>query len=313
MPPLVSVIIPNYNHAVYLKQRIDSVLDQTFTDLEVILLDDCSTDNSKNILMQYKDEPRVSAIEMNKENSGSTFFQWAKGVALAKGSYIWIAESDDYAAPTFLEETVGWMKKYPSAALCYVGSVIVDHAGGVLHSDWDKWTKKEQKSSQNYSVFDGREFALEYLIWRNYIYNASAVLFRRDLFYKIDASYQLFKYCGDHYFWSELARYGSVIKLYKKLNYFRQHTEKVSPKSERLGLQFLEGFKVFNHIDTVFHPGWYRKNSVLGRMYKRIVTFKNYEDPSIKMKVIKRYHTLYGSGIWKRWIYSFYKLINALK
>ena len=51
--PLVTVIIPNYNHAKYLRQRIDTVLNQTYTSFEVIILDDCSTDNSKDIILSY--------------------------------------------------------------------------------------------------------------------------------------------------------------------------------------------------------------------------------------------------------------------
>ena len=94
--PLVTVIIPNYNHAKYLRQRIDTVLNQTYTSFEVIILDDCSTDNSKDIILSYKDNPHISNIVLNSENSGSTFKQWNKGFELAKGDYIWIAESDDY-------------------------------------------------------------------------------------------------------------------------------------------------------------------------------------------------------------------------
>ena len=63
MKPLISVIIPNFNHAPYLKQRIDSVLSQTYDNLEVILLDDCSRDNSGEILSSYKNNPKVKKIK----------------------------------------------------------------------------------------------------------------------------------------------------------------------------------------------------------------------------------------------------------
>ncbi len=91
----VSVILPNYNHSKYLKQRIDSILNQTFQDFELILLDDNSPDDSVDIIESYRDHKRVSHIHLNKENSGSTFKQWERGFSLAKGEYIWIAESDD--------------------------------------------------------------------------------------------------------------------------------------------------------------------------------------------------------------------------
>lgn len=97
----VSVIIPNYCHARFLNQRIDSVLNQTYSDYEVIILDDCSTDNSREIIESYRNHPKISHIVYNEKNSGSTFIQWEKGFELARGEYIWIAESDD-VAPIYL-------------------------------------------------------------------------------------------------------------------------------------------------------------------------------------------------------------------
>ena len=105
MPPKVSVIVPNYNYARYLKARIDSILNQTFQDFELILLDDCSTDNSAEVLEGYRTHPLVAHLVVNTQNTGSPFAQWFRGIGLAQGEYIWIAESDDLAEPTFLETT----------------------------------------------------------------------------------------------------------------------------------------------------------------------------------------------------------------
>ena len=92
--PTVSVIVPNYNHAPYLRQRIESILDQSHQDFELILLDDCSTDGSRDIMESYRGDPRVSHIVYNEANSGSTFRQWDKGIELAQGECVWVAESD---------------------------------------------------------------------------------------------------------------------------------------------------------------------------------------------------------------------------
>ncbi len=75
--PLVSVIIPNYNHALYLDERIQSVLNQSYGHFEVIILDDLSKDNSREVMEKYRDYPHVSHIVYNTENSGSTFKQYA--------------------------------------------------------------------------------------------------------------------------------------------------------------------------------------------------------------------------------------------
>lgn len=109
--PKVSVIIPNFNHEKYLDERIQSVLNQTYTDFEVIILDDVSKDNSKEVIEKYRSNPHVSNIVYNTENSGSTFKQWAKGFNLAKGGLIWIAESDDSCSPKLLEKLVNEFEK----------------------------------------------------------------------------------------------------------------------------------------------------------------------------------------------------------
>ena len=121
MPPKVSVIVPNYNHARYLKARIDSILNQTFQDFELILLDDCSTDNSVELLQSYAGHPHVSHIVLNDRNTGSPFLQWQKGIGLAQGEYVWIAESDDTAQPDFLSTTVAVLDRASAkiAGLCF--------------------------------------------------------------------------------------------------------------------------------------------------------------------------------------------------
>ena len=104
--PKISIIVPNYNHSSFLNERLDSIFNQTFQDFEVILLDDKSTDNSTEILRHYTQNEKVSHFIINKKNSGSPFKQWKKGIELAKGEFIWIAESDDTCDLNFLEEQI---------------------------------------------------------------------------------------------------------------------------------------------------------------------------------------------------------------
>src|SRR5436190_5448850 len=117
--PQVSVIIPNYEHGRFLRQRMDTVLGQTFDDFELIILDDCSTDNSRDVIESYRGHPRISHIVYNQENSGSPFIQWRKGIELASGRWIWIAESDDYADLRFLEKMVNAANRNDRIGLVY--------------------------------------------------------------------------------------------------------------------------------------------------------------------------------------------------
>ena len=306
--PLISVIIPNYNHSLYLRMRIDSVLKQTYNNIELILLDDCSSDNSSEILTSYANHPKVSILDINKTNSGGTFKQWKKGLTYAKGDYIWIAESDDYADITFLERCVNLLMQNRDASICYTGSYLVDSTGKKLDLDWDKWTSREMKRKSKYKIFNGDKFIQNKLIWKNDIYNASAVLFRKDLYFKIDTMYQSFKYCGDHLFWIEMSRYGEVIKVFDKLNYFRQHDNKVSPQSAQMGLQFFEGFKVFDYIQSKYNLSWVKRNAVLGRIFKRINDHRSYVNSNKKQEVLNEYKVRYGNGIIKQMIYVLQKI-----
>mgnify|MGYP001131519261 CR=1 FL=1 len=124
--PTVSVIVPNYCHAPYLEQRIESILQQTFQDFELILLDDCSTDGSREILERYRNHPKVSGIFYNERNSGSPFKQWKKGLSKATGDYVWIAESDDFSSPCFLERCVRILDTRPDCSIVFTSSYIVD-------------------------------------------------------------------------------------------------------------------------------------------------------------------------------------------
>ena len=130
--PLVSIIILNYNHEKFLNQRINSILNQTFQDFELILMDDKSSDNSLKILNKYTNHPKVSHIVVNESNSGSPFKQLVKGLNICKGSFIWIAESDDYSEPDFLEKTIGLFRKDNKLSLVYTDSKIVDVSGKEL-------------------------------------------------------------------------------------------------------------------------------------------------------------------------------------
>ena len=131
--PRVTVVTPNYNHARYLPQRLDSILNQTFRDFELIILDNASTDNSREVIESYTKDPRVRTI-FNAENNGSTFKQWNLGLKHANGEYIWFAEADDYADPTLLKILVDRLDRHASVGLAYCQSWAIDADGNLLHN-----------------------------------------------------------------------------------------------------------------------------------------------------------------------------------
>lgn len=293
---MVSVIIPNYNHEKYLQHRIDSVLNQTYQDFELIILDDKSKDNSVEIIERYRTHPKVSHIVYNEVNSGTTFKQWKKGIELAKGDYIWIAESDDYADITFLEKVMLLIEKN-SSVLCFSQSYVIDEYDNI---------KRERVDILQSDFCNLDHFLSNDLLYGNVIYNASMVVFRKDAIDKsIWNELSHLTYCGDWLFWANLAINGSgtVSEVKEHLNYFRNHSSNVSNRSEANGLTFLEGFPISKMIakkqgiklDKEFHEKWfaewqhYRVYYLLSKKINlRILLLFLKQDPIIAFYEFKR-------------------------
>jgi len=221
----ISVILPNYNHDRFLNQRISSVLNQTYQDFELIILDDCSSDNSLALLEQWRNHPKVSHFIVNETNSGSPFRQWKRGIELAKGEWVWIAESDDLCELNFLSKMVNEICKKPNAGVVYAQSYDINEKGDRVY-DRVKYTQGFNPNIWNGSFgLDGLEFIQRYLSVKNVIPNASGVLFRREYCtpHVFDDSLMDMRMCGDWLFWIKLLEKGEVVFLSEHLNYFREH------------------------------------------------------------------------------------------
>lgn len=242
--PTVSVIVPNYNHAPYLQQRIESILNQTYQDFEVIILDDFSTDDSQLIIETYHSNQKISHIVYNETNSGSPFKQWDKGIHLAKGEYIWIAESDDWCEPSLLSTIIKGFDKNKNIVLGYVQSYFI------IESNIVKWV-----SNQRYleNTMNGIEYLKKELLFDNAIFNASMAVFRKSAYINLSLGYKDFKFCGDWLFWASIARQGDVFISGKILNYFRNHQGDVSSKAYVSGYNFIEEIRVlFIFLDNEY-------------------------------------------------------------
>ncbi|MDB5019940.1 MAG: hypothetical protein JWQ28_1067 [Pedobacter sp.] len=298
----VSIIVPNYNHAQYLRQRIDSILKQTFQDFELILLDDCSTDSSRDIIMSYEGHPKVSHIAINQENSGSPFMQWQKGIKLATGKYVWIAESDDWCEPSLLEDLVTGIKLDEDCVISYCQMFYMSSDNTI------KWQSSHKLLSE---IVDGGTFLKDYLAVKVSIYNASMAIFRRDCFDKVDPGFTAYKFSGDRVFWIQTALQGKVHISGKVLNYFRKHDKDVSGKAYASGLNFIEELKIINWmyqanlIDDLIYAQAFKKQ------YKEYWLVRHHIDPKNK-RLIKplfdhpltwKANTLkfLPSAIWKAW------------
>lgn len=221
--PLISVIVPSYNHAQYLPERLMSIKNQSHSNIEIILLDDASKDNSAKILREFQiTERRVSCVDINQHNSGSVNQQWLKGLRHAKGEFIWIAESDDVASPDFLTTLYQQFANVSELGLAYCDSMVVDEKGNSVES-YDYQFKYFKNIWDKSFVIDGKTLIRDYLIFRNVIPNVSAVLFRKTYLQQALQANR-FVYLGDWVCYVKLAHKGKVAFVKEELNQFRKHT-----------------------------------------------------------------------------------------
>ncbi len=237
IPPPVSVIVPVYNHAPYLDERMESILHQTFRDYEIIVLDDASTDNSLEVAMKYSSHPQVH-VDRNEINSGSPSKQWCKGVEMAQGELIWIAEGDDVAKPTFLEVLIQSFID-PEIVMAYTASNRIDGSGHVIQNfyyyngHYQNLAFPATKWSDDY-VYSGEEEVKYALAIRNTIPNASAVLFLKRKLESINWSESIgYSSAGDWNIYTQILKQGKIAYKKVALNDHRIHSTSVVAENKK--------------------------------------------------------------------------------
>ncbi len=245
--PKVSVIIPNYNHGRFLKQRIESVINQTYPNFEVIILDDCSSYNSLEIISEYADNPNIKRILLNDSNSGSPFKQWKQGVELASGDWLWFAESDDYADQKFLETMITALGGQDGIGLLYCNSMIVidEVISKETFADIKNRTHQTIRWSANYRN-QGLEEIEDYLLAYGTINNASAVLFNNKVLKESNPFDVDLKYIGDKYTYIKVLSRSDIFYVREALNYYRDPFN--FKHEDKLFFLFREQFLVFSLV-----------------------------------------------------------------
>lgn len=247
MTPKVSVVIPNYNYGRFLARRLRSILDQTYTDLEVLYLDDCSTDNSEEVLAEFLSEPRLRAIR-NDTNSGSAAGQFNKGCRLARGDYVWVAQADDAAHTDFLASVVPVLEDNPSVGMVYCQSLAVDENDEALHSMARRTETLDSERWLHDYVNDGRDECRRYLLFKNTIPNASAVVFRRCVLEQVGWADETLRLAWDHLTYINVLLVSDIGYCARPLNYFRHHPGTIRHQATRDGVQAMEGYQILAYL-----------------------------------------------------------------
>ncbi|WP_298894549.1 glycosyltransferase family 2 protein [uncultured Psychroserpens sp.] len=236
----VSVILPNYNHADYLEERLDSIVNQTYQNFELIILDDASTDNSLEVLNRYASHEKVSHFIINENNSGSPFLQWKKGLNLATGDYIWIAESDDSCELDFIETHVKHLQKFDVSV---AKTLIISEEG------------KTNKALEHPIVVNESQLTITAKHFVNCpISNVSTAMFKTIDKAKLEAStFSEYNLIGDLVFYFEFFNTLNITENIDTTSYFRQFgLSNLTTKSMRYFHKYLvEHIRFIKYVNTI--------------------------------------------------------------
>ena len=257
-PKKVSVIIPNYNYEKYIIERIDSILFQTYPIYELIILDDCSKDNSVEVINNKikeieRDYPQIKVqFIVNEVNSGGCVFkQWKKGFDAATGDYIWIAEADDSAESTFVEELI---KPFDDddVVLSYCESARIDGENNLITlSSYDLYDVCRTGEWKKSYIWTGDEENIYHLSVTNTILNVSSVMWKKDDYSDIFEKAGDFRVAGDWYIYYNILRGKKISWNAKPLNYYRKHGSSVST-DVKAKIEFDEIRRIQNEIGQIY-------------------------------------------------------------
>lgn len=210
---LLSVVMAVYNGEKYLKESIESILEQTFTDFEFIIINDGSTDNTLAIINSYADH-RIKII--NQQNAGLSK-SLNKGIAIATGDFIARIDADDTALPNRLEKQMRFMAKHPDIVLLGTNANIVDEEGNYLY------TSNLERSVNHPSIFETS----------NPFFHSS-VVFRKSIFDKCGGyNEDVIHHFEDKLLWAKMLVCGNLANLEEALINYRITPNGISNKTKK--------------------------------------------------------------------------------
>ncbi|MGI8923209.1 MAG: glycosyltransferase [Fimbriimonadales bacterium] len=206
--PLVSVLFTSYKHEKYLRECLDSALTQTYDNLEVIVVDDNSSDTSPEILKSYGGRIR---LVLNGQNRG-TYAVLNQALEMANGKYAAVLNSDDIWLPRKVELQVELMESDPNIAFCHTFGEFIDREGNVIGGRPMGFDFPRTPTGDLLHLFLQHNRAI-----------ASSVMMRVDLAREIGGFNESYKNLGDWEMWLRMSERGNVGFADEKLTHYRIH------------------------------------------------------------------------------------------
>lgn len=219
---LISVIIPTYNAGRYIEKTLQSVFDQTYKNIEIIVIDDGSTDNTEVLLKQYND-PRLHYIK--QPNSGGPAKPRNVGIAAAKGEYIAIFDSDDLMMPNKLSSQIKALETTPDAAFCCTNFSKIDENDNVTtKAFWETNENFQSLDKSKRDPFGNFKYIPNELTDNLLIHNfvaTSSVLIRKAVFEKVGGFDEALANADDYDMWLRISSHYSNILIPQVMHQYR--------------------------------------------------------------------------------------------
>lgn len=210
--PTVSVIIPSYNCEPYIAETINSVLNQSFKDIELIVVDDGSTDRTREIVASYAEPVRL----VTQENSGVCAAR-NHGIREAKGRFICLMDHDDYWYPHKLASQVDLLQTHPEVGVVYSAFVLWHRGADGLFPDTSTYDLGHEGTDPDYSGWIYHQFLID--CWML----TSTAMFRAEVFERCGVFDESLPYSEDWDLWLRISQEYLFIKQTRTTTLYRQH------------------------------------------------------------------------------------------
>ncbi len=303
--PLVSICIPTYNGALFLKQALDSILAQTYTHFEVVCSDDQSTDGTWELLEQFKATVTfpVSLLRHTPSGIGAN---WNHCVKHANGEYIKFLFQDDLLHPNCLEKMVSVLQTHPQVAMvASQREILIEDMDTDAVNNWFKYCGNLQVELENEMLLYDASFFKDALFTAdptNKIGEPTAVMYRKSFVQDVGEFNERYKQILDYEYWYRILKKHTIAILPEKLVSFRLHPAQATQVNLK---DDLDEYEVFTRVlyDEYFHllSKKHRKN-LLNRYnpYYKSRIFLSHHLRRTYRRVRKRILMILGYGVEKK-------------
>ncbi len=220
----VSVIIASYNYASLLRDRIEGLLSQTYKNIEIIIVDDCSTDGSNVVLKEYMYHAKIRTY-FNENNIG-----WVRtsnrGAELADGEYLIFANCDDLCDATLVETLLFNILSNPTAGMAFCQSDLIDEIGRKIGDDYVIRERAFRHYCATTRVIEGAQM-YKFLLYSCVSPNLSGIMINKEVFFSKGGFSEKYTVCADWNLFFEISASNDTVYINSPLNKFRQHSNSI--------------------------------------------------------------------------------------